>query len=48
MSVISETIDVNVPVRMAYNKRFKGFIEARRSATGVWRGEVSPDTALAR
>lgn len=50
--VISETIDINVPVRTAYNQ-WTQFVEfpftaSPGSGARVWRGEVSPDTALAR
>jgi uncharacterized membrane protein len=54
MSKIEKSIDVNVPVREAYDQwtRYESFpqfmdgvefIEARGSATGGWRGEVVQD-----
>ena len=51
MATIEKSIDVEVPVRAAYNQwtqfedfpRFMEFIEKRGRETGAWRGEIPQD-----
>lgn len=51
MSTIEQSVEVDVPVRTAYNQwtqfeqfsQFKEYVEARGAETGGWRGEVGQD-----
>ncbi|HEX6332054.1 MAG TPA: hypothetical protein VF129_12345 [Actinomycetota bacterium] len=41
MKTIERSVEVNVPIRTAYNlERFKTFIEQRGTESGAWRGEI--------